>query len=86
MDGCTVHGDVQAIVAGKELYADMTAYMATEGAAEDGLASDLDSNFEVGRSGMSSSHAGGAKGMVDCGIVRHGQACHVLTVHTAAVE
>lgn len=84
MDGCTVHGGVQAVVAGIRLYVDMTACMETAGAAEGVAVSDLDSNFEVG-SVMSSCHAGSARGMVGCGIERHAQACRVLTVHIAAV-
>lgn len=84
MNGCTVHGGVQAVVAGMQLYVDMTACMATACAAERVAVSDLDSNFEVG-SVMSSCHAGSALGMVGCGIGRHAQACRVLTVHIAAV-
>lgn len=82
MDGCTVHGGVQAVVAGMHLYVDMTACMAAAGAVERVAVSDLDSNFEVG-SVISSCHAGSARGMV--GIGRHAQACRVLTVHIAVV-
>lgn len=62
----------------------MTACMATACAAEGGVASDLDSNFEAG-SVMSSCQAGSARGMVGCGMGRHAQTCHLLTVHIAAV-
>lgn len=85
MDGCSVHCGAQTVVAGMQLYVDMTACMATAGAAEGGAVSDLDSNFEAG-SAMSSCHAGSARGMAGCGIERHAQACRVLTVHVAAVE
>lgn len=83
MDGCAVHGGVQAVVAEMQLYVDMTACMVTAGAAEGVVVSDLDSNFDVG-SMMSSCRGGSVRGMVGCGIGHHAQACHVLTVHIAA--
>lgn len=83
MDGCTVHGGVQTVVAGMQLYVDMTACMATARVAEGVAVSNSDSNFEVG-SVMSACRAGSARGMVG-GIGRYAQACHVLTVHIAAV-
>lgn len=77
-----MHGGVQAVVAGMQLYVDMTACMVAAGAAERVAVSDWDSNFEVGNV-ISSCHAGSARGMV--GIGHHAQACHVLTVHIAVV-
>lgn len=84
MDGCIVHGGVQIVVVGMQLYVDMTACMATAGVVEGVAVSDLDSNFEVG-SVMASCYAGSARGMDGCGIEHHAQACCVLTVHIAAV-